>query len=149
MEAGNKPIIHLLLPMIYHKKDTLQKTSTGMMDMSSMQAPNIIVQEFASFTLSKIRKIMVNDIWVAACLIHYGLRDLSFINSTTERAKIRKNYIELIRNLVQGYVRDVYPNADAPAARASVQMNVVDTTFRVDAVMKFFGSISDTDEVQE
>lgn len=149
MEAVNKPIIHLLLKMLYHVNDTLQRTSAGVMDMSFMQAPHRIVQDFASCTLSKIRKIVVNYIWVAACVLHHGLRDLSIIISTKKCAQIRGKDIELIRRIMQGHVRDVDPDADEQAARASVPTSLVDTEFRVDAAMDFFGSIADTDEVLE
>lgn len=55
----------------------------------------------------------------------------------------------MIRCLVQGSLRDVDPGADAPAARESVPTGLVDTEFRLDAALNFFGSILEADEVQE
>lgn len=66
-KASNKPVIYLLLPMMFQMKDTMQKLSYGMMNMSTMQTPHILIQEFASWTISEVRKVVLDDFWIAAC----------------------------------------------------------------------------------
>lgn len=69
------------------------------MNSLSMRKPNVHTQRFCAVVLAKLEKIKVHDMWIAAAMIHPGLKRLTFIAHNATR--------NLYENRVSGQVRRV------------------------------------------
>lgn len=59
----------------------------------------------AKLTLEELRSIWIYSLWVAVCILHLGLRDISFISPPAgEKAEWKRTGSTINRRMIQSHV---------------------------------------------
>lgn len=149
LECVSSPTLTMVLPIIQQIKTSLSFTQRGIQQADSSTPISSIAQTLAQHTLNAMDRINMHDLWVAACLIHPGLRSLSFFTDVCLRNEARAKGMSLLRKMV-----DNISHANNSHSTDTKQDNLTPcggdlgkSAFHLSSCMSFLGHVTEEDDL--
>lgn len=150
LEAAETPTIMLVLPAVEDIKRKVQMIANGVRQGPLFSPVSPEDQSLASSTLAALDRIVLHDFWAASCLLHPGLRTLSFVHNTTVRAELKAKGKRLLQSLFNKAVQSSnITTAQVPtsSAIAPVGTTLGSSSFALASCMSFLDCSTDNDEL--
>lgn len=103
LEAAEVPTLPLVLPLLDNIKSRLGSLSRGGISLDH-DCPEE-TSRMAGILLPHMEAIKVHDLWIAACLLHPGMRDLAFMQPGTNTVSFKTRGKDLIRKMMEALRR--------------------------------------------
>lgn len=100
-------------------------------------------QFLAASVLCVLDKIIYDDVWVESCLLHPGLRSLSFVENTTVLLVLCKKVMNLLRNMMEKIVKtaDHDQPVSTPAKIVPIGNALGNGSFQLSSCVSFLGAL--------